>query len=66
MVLGNFTKFAWNSRTIAVCGRTYGKGVIENTNLNKITYEELFTQFIASIVPIPGGAPVLANLGGRG
>ena len=39
------------------------KGVIENANLNNITYEELFTQFLASIVPISGSAHVIANLG---
>ena len=26
--LGIFTKFAWNSGTIVVCGRTYGKRVL--------------------------------------
>ena len=66
LVLGNFTKFAWNSGTIMVCGRTYGKGVIENTNLNKITYEELFAQFLACAVPIPGSAPVPAHDGSCG
>ena len=42
------------------------KGVIENTKLNQITYEEFFTQFIASIVPISVSVPEFAHAGSRG
>ena len=56
--------------SVATCGGVRKdfteKGVIENTKLNQITYEAFFTQFLASDVPVPGSAPVLAHDGREG
>ena len=41
-------------------------GTIKAINLNNITYEAFFTQFLACALPVPGSAPVPAHAGSRG